>query len=363
MKTKFFFLCVTLCFLLPTEVSFAQEDCDPITTFPWHEGFEDNDTILPSCWTHKIWGNDPDWVWTVAPYSTGIPNTAQEGNYKVRSYYNDSSVHLNSSMLITPVLDLSALNKPMLVYWHTQKDKGSLRVYYRNNTTEEWKTYLQTFTSGNILDWQGEVVLLPDKSAHYQIGFESVFTGSGTAEIQLDNIRVMEFDNFVDVEVVKIITPNSGHNLTNNEPVKVLLKNNGSDPLTELTLKLELDGALITTETLTGSIPSLEQVEHIFATTVNLFAEGTYQIKVTAIAENDYISSNNSKTINVTNIFCPKITSFPWHEGFEDNGANIPKCWTLVGSSDGDHYWYIVPDTIGTPPTAHDGSFKARILL
>ena len=165
----------------------------------------------------------------------------------------------------------------------------SLRVYYRNSPDEEWRIYLQTFSYGVISDWQGEIILLPNKSAHYQIGFQSVFSGSGIAEIQLDNITIKEFDNIVDVELVRIINPISGENLTENEPVKILLKNNGNTSLTGFSLQLELDGSIITTETFTGSIPSLGQVEYTFPTTINLSAETTYQIKVTAIVENDLI--------------------------------------------------------------------------
>ena len=342
---------------LLTDVAYSQ--CEPISAFPWTEGFENNGTEIPPCWTHIITG-DNNWKWNVVLHSSGTPNTAYEGNYKARSFYETNTpVHLNRSLFITPVFDLTTLNKPVLIYWHTQTEKGSLRVYYKNAPNAEWKMYLQTF-SYKIPEWKGEIVLLPNKSEHYQIGFESVFSGTGIAEIQLDNIRIMEFVDIVDVELVKIITPVSGENLTNNEPIKILLKNNGSEPLTGFTLQLELDGSLIATETFTGSIPSLEQVEYTFPTTINLSAETAYQIKVAAIAENDIISSNNLKTTSITNIICPKITSFPWHESFENHGTNFPKCWNL---ENGGWQWAVVPISMGMPDTAYDGNYKAQLFL
>ena len=353
---KIIFIAVTIFLIVQT----AYSQCNPISIFPWIEGFENNGADLPSCWTHRILGDDPDWVWTVVPNVIGEPNTAQEGNYKVRSFYSNSSVFLNRSMLITPVFDLSSLKKPVLVYWHTQT-KGGLRVYYRNDLSEEWKMYLQIIMPDDIPDWQGEVLLLPEKSAHYQIGFENVFSGSGTSEIQLDNIRVMEHADFADVDLVSIITPISGENHTTDEQIKILLKNNGSDPLTGFSLQLELDDSLITTETFTDSIPSLEQAEYTFTTTINLSAETTYKIKVTLIAENDYISSNNSKTINVENIICPKIISFPWIEDFENNGTELPKCWNMIQGGGESWEWKIVPAEAGMPSTAFSGNYKAQI--
>jgi len=75
MKTKFFFLCVALCFLLPTEVSFAQEDCDPINTFPWHESFEDNIVNDNNSWATLSYGlgsgNAPCCVSTEYTYFDG----------------------------------------------------------------------------------------------------------------------------------------------------------------------------------------------------------------------------------------------------------------------------------------------------
>ena len=64
----------------------------------------------------------------VVPNFIGTPNTANEGSYKARSFYNNSNnAGLYRSMLISPVFDLSSLNRPVLIYWHTQVEKGSLR--------------------------------------------------------------------------------------------------------------------------------------------------------------------------------------------------------------------------------------------
>jgi len=344
---------ILILFLL-SNVAFCQKDCEPITTFPWVEGFEENGIELPLCWENIT--NSQSWQWTVVPNAIGTPPTTFEGNFKARIYYSTNLLPIYQAQLKSPVFDLSTLNNPALVYWHTQRERGRLHVYYTNSSEEPW-VLLQTF-SDNILDWQGEIVLLPEKSNDYQITFFTAYIG-GIAEIQLDDIKIMELNDVVDVELSKIITPITGINHTNAEPIKVLLKNNGGELLTGFTLELELDGEPIATEIFTDTIQSLEEIEYTLLTTLDISEEATYQITVTVILENDLIETNNSKTITVKNHICQTITSFPWVEGFEDQGATIPSCFSeeiITGNT----HWNVVTASTGFPNTTPEGNYKAQ---
>jgi len=287
--------------LLPTSNIFAQpvtldpEDCDPISIFPWTEGFEDNGTELPPCWGKQTRGSYI-WLWTIVPDSIGTPPNAHGGNYKARFYVNTAAGDIRER-LITPVFDLSQLNIPVLNFWFTQ-NRAPLRIYYKNSSGGEW-VLLKAI--GAFPNWKEEFLLLPNKSTCYQIAFQAMFTGGGLFEIQLDDISIMEF---MDVELSAILVPVSGVHLSNSEQVKVLLKNNGGKPLTEFALQLELDGNHIVNEIFTDTIPSLGQAEYTFDTPIDLSAVATYQIKVTAIAEEDMIPSNNSKTVTIRNFVC-----------------------------------------------------------
>ena len=293
-----YFLLSAFCFLLSTSnilaqsITFDPEYCVPISIFPWTEGFEDNGLELPHCWEQQII-NSYTWQWTIVPDSIGTPPTAHGGNYKARIYLNNAALPIYRTRLVTPVFDLSQLNTPVLNFWYTQK--APLSIYYKNSSGGEW-VLLKAI--GGTTNRQEEFLLLPNKSTCYQIAFQASFNGGGKYEIQLDDISIMEF---VDVELSAILAPISGVNLSNSEPVKVLLKNNGGKPLTEFALQLELDGNHIVNEIFTDTILSLEQAEYTFDTTIDISADATYQIKVTAIAEDDMVSSNNSATVTIRN--------------------------------------------------------------
>jgi len=295
--SKRFSALLLCCLLLSAGEVFSQpvtldpEDCDPISIFPWTEGFEDNGLELPTCWEQQIL-NSYIWQWTIVPDSIGTPPNAHGGNYKARIYLNSAIMPIYRTRLVTPVFDLSQLNTPVLNFWYTQK--APLSIYYKNLSGGEW-VLLKAI--GGIPNWQEEFLLLPNKSTYYQIAFQAMFSG-GNFEIQLDDISIMEF---MDVELSAILAPVSGVYLSNSEPVKVLLKNNGGKPLTEFALQLELDGNHIVNEIFADTIPSLGQAEYTFDTPIDLSAVATYQIKVTAIAEEDMIPSNNSKTVTIRN--------------------------------------------------------------
>ena len=180
-------LIATAMFLL-SNVVYSQ--CEPISTFPWSEGFENNGTNIPLCWTQSNHG----WNWAVVPGSVGNPATAHEGNYKMQAFLSFFGLPVYTTRLITPVFDLTAVDNPVLRFWHTQIGQGHLSVSYRNSLNGEW-TLLKRFAPWefhNIPEWQETTILLPNVSDHYQIVFMATFLGGGTADVQLDDISIAE---------------------------------------------------------------------------------------------------------------------------------------------------------------------------
>jgi len=295
--------------------------CPIVSTFPWTEGFEDNATNFPSCWEQEFIEGTTDW--TVVAGTTGTPATAHSGGYKARFYSSTRGV---STRLTTPPFNLAGMTNPILTFWHTQQvwsgDQDILTVYYKANATDEW-TLLQEYTS-SITTWTERTISLPNPSSTYYIAFEGISNyGYG---IQLDDVTVLNFSNFVDAEVASITAPVSGMSPDAAAPVTVVVKNNGSDPLTNFDLVLELDGVEIATETFTGTIPSVGQAEYTFDATLNLSTPGNYTVTVTAIVEDDQVPENNSITRTIT--VCGVVTDFPWTEGFEETDFP-PACWTI----------------------------------
>jgi len=60
---------------------------------------------------------------------------------------------------------------------------------------------------------------------------------------------------------------------------------------------------------------------------------------------------------------CAPISDFPWTEGFENSGTELPDCWSqeLDPQINCCWEWKVVSGATGTPPTAHSGDYKARI--
>jgi len=264
------FLLSAFCFLLPTSNIFAQpitldpEDCDPISTFPWTEGFEDNGLELPPCWEQQIL-NSYTWQWTIVPDSIGTPPNAHGGNYKARIYLSFNGLPVYRTRLVTPVFDLSQLNTPVLNFWFTNKtppNNPNLNIYYKNSSEGGW-VLLKKITE-SITNWQEEFLLLPNKSTYYQIAFQAMFTG-GIFEIQLDDISI--FETGVPALTYRVyICTNSGVSATG---AMVTLTNNDGNP------------------------------EHIYTETSdengvtfhNIFL-GSYHLKITLPEHNDYIANN-----------------------------------------------------------------------
>ncbi|MDR0206488.1 MAG: T9SS type A sorting domain-containing protein [Bacteroidales bacterium] len=166
-------------------------DCDPISSFPWTEGFENIGVSLPLCWKQEI-VSGAGWNWAIVPDSVGSPATAHSGISKAQIFLNFLGLPVYTTRLITPVFDLSTLNDPILTFWHTQTGPAQLIVNYKNSPSGEW-TLLKSFfiwDIGNIPDWQEDIILLPEKSDYYQIAFEGIFLGGGIADLQLDDISI-----------------------------------------------------------------------------------------------------------------------------------------------------------------------------
>jgi len=185
MKTK---LVITIAIFLLVKTAYSQ--CEPITSFPWSEGFESSDTIIPQCWEQEenVWGG---WNWNVVPASTGNPATAHEGNNKAQIFINSPIMPVWRTRLLTPVFDLTAIDKPVLRFWHTQTGGcGGLIVYYKNSLNGEW--ILLNGQSPEIPDWKETILPLPAPSDYYQIAFLGIFLGGGTADEQLDDISIYD---------------------------------------------------------------------------------------------------------------------------------------------------------------------------
>lgn len=150
---------------------------------------------IPQEWTEeKVYG---DISWCVEGGSLERPMNAFDGEKRV-AFRNVSNVTAKAkTRLITPVLDISKLYQPILVFAHAQDkwtdDFDTLRVFYRTAQEREWvelKVYDKYMSK-----WTVDTLRLIGATSTYQIAFEA--TDNLGRGVVLDDIEVRSTPNCV----------------------------------------------------------------------------------------------------------------------------------------------------------------------
>lgn len=166
-------LCVVICAF--SEVGYVLQ-----------ESFENGQ--LPEGWTQEFVKGQQNW--TVESNDLVFPAGAADGKGRI-ALRNESSQTIGyTTRLVTPVMDLSEVFQPIVIFSHAQQqrtgDFDRLTVYYRTGADREW-VELRTFDK-KIPDWVQDTIELDAPSKTYQLAFESSDNfGRG---VVLDNVRV-----------------------------------------------------------------------------------------------------------------------------------------------------------------------------
>ena len=314
----------------------------PISTFPWTENFNDG-IFPPDCWNSTHIGPDNgEWSAKYADVYKGP--TVYDGYFAFRADVyaqpgSGQSTDGQLSFLITPAISVPAIGSYVLEFmsyigYAQYYQHSSIRVSTTVNNNTSAFTTLYTLNGADIAEaWQRIRVSL-NAYAGQTIYLAFVYEGAQDHNWGIDNVSVKELPA-IGVAVTAITTPVSGINLTAAETVTATIKNDGFDPITNLSdlkLKLTVDGIDIATETFNGNLASFgATANHTFAAKANLSANGDHTIAVTATLAGDDYAGNDSKTITVKNTVCNTITTFPWMENF--NATDFPICWNRINSN------------------------------
>ena len=137
--------------------------CDVVNTFPWSEGFDSENSI--ACWRQQ--GTNE---WTIGSGDSRDGVTPHSGAANVRLVHDNYS----TSLLISPVLDLSNVANATLKFWHLQHqwsgDQDELFVLGRASAGDPW-VVLASFIS-DISTWTLDSVALNSNSPTFQFAFE-----------------------------------------------------------------------------------------------------------------------------------------------------------------------------------------------
>jgi len=181
----------------------------------------------------------------------------------------------------------------------------------------------------------------------------SVITPCGNyAKGETQDYRVQFLQTGTDAGIASIVLPDSTGICAGNTLVAVMIKNYGSQPISNVPVKVVVTGPGQTVTTINQTyIPQLqpqEQEEFVLNGSFTAVAGGVYNITATANLANDPISTNNQATENVT-IGSPGsiagLSAF-----YCTNTAN----YQLSGSGDGELLWYqnltdTIPFAFGSP--------------
>jgi len=142
----------------------------PVTIF--EEGFE-NGGNMPSGWDEIITSGSLNWTFEAGGNSSK-PASANSGSYNALLY--NPSTTANSSMLITPVMDLSDITDVTLDFYHAmqanRRYKDELKIYYKTSLSGSW-IEIAHYTA-SLRSWTNQTNVLPNPSSTYYIAFEGI---------------------------------------------------------------------------------------------------------------------------------------------------------------------------------------------
>ncbi len=168
-------------------------DYGPITTFPWTEDFESGG--LPTAFVQPT---DDDANWSFGTYTSSTDTGPQSGDHTSGSgyfaYTEASGNYYMAFHMITPTLDISALNNPGFEFWYHMYgyQMGTLNLDIYNVDTDTWDDDVMAQISGDQGDiWhQMSIDLTPWQGYRIKVRFRA-YTGSGYhSDICIDDIRV-----------------------------------------------------------------------------------------------------------------------------------------------------------------------------
>lgn len=196
------------------------------------------------------------------------------------------------------------------------------------------------------------------------------WTGGGTSSTRLRDwldpagTNPMTLDGYdpnsvsIDAQLYDIIVPATSYSSPQNISPQVVIRNNGSNPITSATVSYTLNGGSPVNTTWTGNLTTGQTTTVTFN---QIFVPvGNHTFVATVSVTGDGNSSNNSMTRNFTVSDCGTPLTVPYNEIF--NSPNLPSCWTIqqthstntwksttgyttgsytINPQTGSHFWYV----------------------
>ena len=272
--------------------------------------FENFDAGLSVCWSNP---GVPTFGWTLDANGTTSATTGPSddmtggGNYM---YIETSSPRApgDSAFLISSNIDISALSAPELRFFShmygASMGELSIHIVTAANPTPTM-IWQKLGDQGN--QWDERTV---DLSAYAGGTVQFIIlgvvgdNGSGVqywGDAAIDNFQVREMPGD-DLSCLGLSTSAvTGCDLTATETVTITVYNNAQNPQSNFPVSYGVNGSTPTVETVAGPLNGGDTVTYTFTQTVDMSADGTYDIAGAVSLATDQDTTNNAATVLVEN--------------------------------------------------------------
>jgi len=323
------------------------------------ESFEG--TFPPAGWTVLNVEGTNTWDRTISYFHSGVAS----------AYHQWASSHQKTA-LITPQIQIPSTGEAELEFWsrfqlyNNPEDIYSVLISNTVNNNINAFTEVRVLAGSelNLAVWKKINVSL-QAYAGQNVYIAFYYNAQNGSNWYIDDVKINHLASFVDIQPLGITPVSNDYPLfSNNEPISVRIKNNGGASASGFEVKLYDNDVLKATEIFNGSVPSLGEVTYNFTTKLDLSVPGMHKVQVVTNLAGDQVPENNTATSMINNLGCAVINTFPYFEGFEGNGNNLPPCWTqeLVAEN---YKWKVCNAAYaqgigGLEPTgAFEGDYKA----
>jgi hypothetical protein len=322
-----------------------------VAAFPYTESFEDP---FGSCWSfYNSDGNFYKW--------DRIENAGRTGKYSMQ---HSAGPNDENGWLVSPKIAVPANSSLALYFWSYNAfvagDYGKNSVWISTGSSNpDSDDFVEVWTpeTPTPYQWEETALSLADYAGKdIYIAFR--YQGYLAHYWYLDDITIKDISDLKDAGVTAITYPVLNAGDMGNETVTIKVKNFGGQPLTNLPVKLEVNGTLTGNETILLTINPLQEISYSFTTQANLSQAGTYVIKAYTAWNEDADTGNDAASVTVTNYGACEVSKFPYLEDFERE-ADYFICWNMY-DSDGSGYKWTPASVLGiqTIP-AYSGSLVA----
>ena len=335
-----------------------------VTTFPYYQDFNSNKGGWHDSAYDVMAGQKREWKYGSLP--SGYLN-GPDGRGSSWRMWTESGNSSGVFWVESPVFDLRNVTKANLSFWikHSLTNSDLVWVSYSTDGGSTWATlgsnadpnwynsnggWRSSYTSPvNVWDsvnyelcsLSGDscVIFRINGKAYYD---QNIYPGYSRAAFDDFRISASRGD---DLEVAEIILNDAGDcaSYGSNETIAALLLNNTCRPIFNAPVHLQLNGGTVIDETIPGPIPAFGRLIYQFATTVNMSAAGTHNLKVYTSLASEINTANDTAERNRYNLI--PISTFPYSEDFNtDNGGWVSR--TSIASR---HYQYgVLPYLAGS---------------